>query len=119
MSEADTCRTYVLPKLYAAGWTDEQIREQVTFTDGRIVPAGSGHARKAGKRADYVLRYRTDLAVAVVEAKAEYNTPGAGLQQAMDYAETLGLRFAYATNWLGVWVYWPCCQCLPAFTKLI
>ena len=43
LSEADTCRTYVLPKLYAAGWTDEQIREQVTFTDGRIVPAGSGH----------------------------------------------------------------------------
>ena len=48
VSEADTCRTYVLPKLYAAGWTDEQIREQVTFTDGRIVPAGNSHARKAG-----------------------------------------------------------------------
>ena len=94
VSEADTCRTYVVPKLYAAGWTDEQIREQVTFTDGRIVPAGNSHARKAGKRADYVLRYRADLALAVVEAKAEYKTAGAGLQQAMDYAETLGLRFA-------------------------
>jgi type I restriction enzyme R subunit len=37
-TEADTCRTYVVPKLHAAGWDDEQIREQVTFTDGRIVP---------------------------------------------------------------------------------
>jgi type I restriction enzyme R subunit len=107
LSEADTCRTYVLPKLYAAGWTDEQIREQVTFTDGRIVPAGSGHARKPGKRADYVLRYRADLAVAVVEAKADYKTPGAGMQQAMDYAETLGLRFAYSTNGLGIVTFTP------------
>lgn len=40
LTEADTCRKYVLPKLYAAGWTDEQISEQKTFTDGRIVVAG-------------------------------------------------------------------------------
>ena len=102
MSEADTCRTYVLPKLYAAGWTDEQIREQVTFTAGRIVPAGSSYARKPGRRADYLLRYRPDLAIAAVEAKAEYKHPGAGLQQAMEYAEVLGLRFAYSTNGLGI-----------------
>ena len=37
LTEADTCRRYVLPKLYAAGWTDEQISEQRSFTDGRIV----------------------------------------------------------------------------------
>jgi type I site-specific restriction endonuclease len=41
LTEADTCRRYVLPKLYAAGWTDEQISEQKSFTDGRIVVAGS------------------------------------------------------------------------------
>ncbi len=102
MSEADTCRTYVIPKLYAAGWTDEQIREQVTFTAGRIIPAGQSHTRKAGKRADYVLRYRADFPIAVVEAKAEYKKPADGLQQAMDYAETLGLRFAYSTNGHGI-----------------
>jgi type I site-specific restriction endonuclease len=59
LSEADTCRIYVLPKLYAAGWTDEPIREQVTFTDGRIVPVARGHVRRPGKRADYVLRCRS------------------------------------------------------------
>jgi len=102
MSEADTCRTYVLPKLYAADWTDEQIREQVTFTDGRILPAGNSHTRLPRKRADYILRYRDDFPIAVLEAKAEYKKPADGLQQAMDYAEILGLRFAYSTNGKGI-----------------
>jgi type I restriction enzyme R subunit len=102
MTEADTCRTYVVPKLHTAGWTDEQIREQVTFTDGRIIPVGAGHTRKQGKRADYILRYRTDFPIAIVEAKAEYKHPGDGLQQAMEYAEILGYRFAYSTNGKGI-----------------
>lgn len=102
MSEADTCRTYILPKLYAAGWTNEQIREQVTFTDGRIIPLGAHHTRKERKRADYVLRYTPDFPLAIVEAKAEYKHPGDGLQQAMDYAEILGIRFAYSSNGRGV-----------------
>ncbi|MBM3854674.1 MAG: hypothetical protein FJ399_16235 [Verrucomicrobia bacterium] len=53
LSEADTCRTYVLPKLYAAGWTDDQINEQRTFTDGRIMVAGTKVWRRPQKRADY------------------------------------------------------------------
>lgn len=101
-TEADTCRTYVVPRLHAAGWNDDQIREQVTFTDGRIIPTGKGHVRKPGKRADYVLRYRADFPIAVVEAKAEYKNAGDGLQQAMEYAEILGLRFAYSTNGKGI-----------------
>jgi type I restriction enzyme R subunit len=98
INEADTCRQYVLPKLYAAGWTDDQIREQKTFTDGRIVIAGSRPFRRAQKRADYLLRYRRDFPIAVVEAKAAYKTAGDALQQAKVYADILGLKFAYATN---------------------
>src|SRR3989442_908840 len=98
LSEADTCRTYVIPKLYAAGWTDDQISEQKTFTDGRIVVAGSKVIRKPQKRADYLLRYRRDFAIAVVEAKSEYKKAGDGLQQAKDYAQILDLKFAYSTN---------------------
>ena len=51
-TEADTCRKYVLPKLYAAKWTDDQIFEQHYFTDGRIVVVGGKHYRKPGKKAD-------------------------------------------------------------------
>ena len=69
MNEADTCRTLVTPKLRSAGWTDEQIREQVTFTHGRSVPSGGQVARKVQKRADYLLYYQSKFKVAVIEAK--------------------------------------------------
>jgi type I restriction enzyme R subunit len=103
-NEADTCRRYVVPRLQAAGWENDphRINEQVTFTDGRIVVAGRRTRRRPGKRSDYILRYRPDLAIAVVEAKSDYATPGDGLQQAKEYAEILGLKFAYATNGHGI-----------------
>jgi type I restriction enzyme R subunit len=102
LTEADTCRKFVLPKLYAAGWTDDQISEQKSFTDGRIVVAGAKVKRRPQKRADYLLRYRRDFPIAVVEAKAIYSNPGDGLQQAKEYAQILGLKFAYATNGRGI-----------------
>ncbi|MCB2141390.1 DEAD/DEAH box helicase family protein [bacterium] len=104
LNEADTCRRYIVPKLQTAGWDDDphRINEQVTFTDGRIIVSGRQGRRKPGKRADYILRFRPDMPIAVVEAKPSYATPGHGLQQAKDYAEILGLRFAYATNGHGI-----------------
>lgn len=101
-TEADTCRTYVLPALYAAGWTDDQIREQVSFTPGRIIVAGGKVRRGKRKRVDYLLSYTRDRPLAVVEAKAEFRLAGDGLQQAKDYAEVLDLRFAYSTNGPGI-----------------
>src|ERR1039457_6703026 len=98
LNEADTCRTYVLPKLYNAGWEDTQISEQKSFTDGRLMLVGNRAIRRPQKRADYLLRYRRDFPIAVVEAKAAYRTAGDGLQQAKEYAQILGLKFAYATN---------------------
>ena len=101
-TEADTCRKYILPKLYDAGWSDDQISEQKTFTDGRIVVSGNKCFRKKPKRADYLLRYKRDFMIAVVEAKASYKNPGGGLQQAKEYAGMLGLKFAYSTNGHGI-----------------
>ena len=101
-TEADTCRKYVLPKLYASGWTDDHIHEQRTFTDGRIVVAGNRTIRRKQKRADYLLRYRPDFAIAIVEAKADYKKPGDGLGQAKQYAQVLGIKFAYSTNGHGI-----------------
>ena len=70
MNEADTCHTYVLPKLKSAGWEDEYITEQLVLTPGRIVPIGERHTRKEGLRPDYVLFIRQNIPIAVVEAKA-------------------------------------------------
>jgi type I restriction enzyme R subunit len=102
LTEADTCRKYVLPKLYASGWSDDHINEQRTFTDGRIVVAGNRTIRRKQKRADYLLRYRPDFAIAIVEAKADYKKAADGLGQAKDYAQVLGLKFAYSTNGHGI-----------------
>ena len=71
LTEADTCRKYVVPKLQGAGWENEphSIAEQRFFTDGRIIVRGSQAVRRPGKKADYLLRYTRDFPIAVVEAK--------------------------------------------------
>ncbi len=97
-SEADTCRKEVTPKLYDAGWNDDQILEQRTFTDGQIIVIGKVARRAKPKKADYLLRYSQNFPIAIVEAKKKYKSAAAGLQQAKDYAEILQLNFAYATN---------------------
>src|SRR3990172_7986969 len=102
ITEADTCRKYVVPKLYSSGWNDDQISEEKTFTDGRIVVTGEKYIRKKQKRADFLLKFRRDFSIAVVEAKSAYKNTGDGLQQAKEYAEILGLKFAYSTNGKGI-----------------
>ncbi len=93
MNEADTCRIHVTPKLQQAGWEQHphSLTEQKTFTDGRVEVHGNQVRRKERKRADYLLRYTRDFSIAVVEAKAEGEPPGKGLQQAKEYAEILGV----------------------------
>ena len=100
MTEADTCRKFIVPLLQQAGWDNEPyaIAEQRSITDGRIVPVGKSFTRKKNKRVDYLLKYRRDKPLAVVEAKAHYKEAADGMQQAKDYAELLDLRFCYASN---------------------
>lgn len=100
MNEADTCRKLIRPQLEAAGWDNlpHLYNEQTSFTDGRIVVAGAKVRRRKRKVADFLLRYTRDLTLAVVEAKADEEPAGTGMQQAKEYAEILGLKFAYATN---------------------
>ncbi|MDR0816005.1 MAG: DEAD/DEAH box helicase family protein [Desulfovibrio sp.] len=99
-TEADTCRTLITPALQAAGWESgsHSIAEQRTFTDGRIIVHGNSATRRQAKRADYILCYTRDFPIAVVEAKAEDKPAADGLQQAREYAEILGLKFAYASS---------------------
>ena len=100
ITEADTCREFVTPRLVEAGWgaAPHVIGEQRTFTNGRIIVAGGKVQRGRQKRADYLLYYRRDFPLAVVEAKEAGLPAETGVQQAREYAEILGLKFAYATN---------------------
>lgn len=100
LTEADTCREYVTPAIQMAGWGDapHAIGEQHVITAGRILLIGGKARRAKQRRADYILYHRRDFPIAVVEAK-EIGLPAEnGVQQAREYAQMLGLRFAYATN---------------------
>ena len=99
LTEQDICSQFILPSIKNSGWDGAtQIREQKTFTAGRIHIHGKTISRGERKRADFILYYKNHMPVAVVEAKDNKNTPGAGLEQAKDYARSLGLPFAYSSN---------------------
>jgi len=97
-NEADTCRKYVLPKLKEWDTKPHFLTEQYYIDAGRILTTGGKVRRRKRKFADYLLCYTRDFPLAVVEAKRKYKHAQDGLQQAKDYAELLGLRFAYSTN---------------------
>ena len=101
LSERDICTKFITPSLVAAGWNiDTQIREEVSFTDGRIYVRGKIHTRGKQKRADHILYYKPNIPIAIIEAKDNNHTVGAGMQQALGYADakTLDIPFVFSSN---------------------
>ena len=98
LSEQDICYRYITPAIEKAGWQKTQIRMEYSFTDGPVIVRGNIATRGKGKRADYLLSYKTNLPLAVVEAKDNNHSIGDGMQQAIDYAVILDVPFAYASN---------------------
>ncbi|MHA4870448.1 EcoAI/FtnUII family type I restriction enzme subunit R [Duganella sp. PWIR1] len=99
LSERDICTKYITPAITTAGWDlHSQIREEVSFTKGRVIVRGKLHARGEQKRADYILYYKSNIPIAVIEAKENGHSVGAGMQQALNYAETLGVPFVFSSN---------------------
>ena len=102
LPERDIRTTFITPALRGAGWGEKrQIREELSFTKGRITVRGKLVSRGQGKRADYVLYYKPNVPIAVVEAKDNTHAMGDGMQQALDYAETLNIPFAFSSNGEG------------------
>jgi len=75
-----------------------QVREEVPFTDGRIIVQGKLHTRGKRKRADYILYYKPNQPIAIIEAKRNDKPVGAGMQQALEYAEILHIPFVFTSN---------------------
>lgn len=99
LSERDICTKFITPAVKKAGWDEmTQIREEVSFTKGRIIVRGKMVSRGQGKRADYILYYKPNIPLALIEAKDNTQAVGAGLQQALEYAETLDIPFVFASN---------------------
>lgn len=98
LSERDICSKFINPALEQAGWTAHQIREEVTFTNGQIMVRGKLHTRGERKRADYVLYYKKNIPLAVIEAKDNNHSLGSGMQQALSYADCLQVPFVFSSN---------------------
>ena len=99
LSERDVCTKFITPAVVTAGWDlQTQIREEVSFTKGRIVVRGKLHSRGKAKRADYILYARPNLPIALIEAKDQSHSVGDGMQQALNYAETLDIPFVFSSN---------------------
>ena len=99
LSERDICTKFITPAIEKAGWDlQSQVREEVTFTAGRIIVRGKLHSRGKQRRADYVLYHKKNQPIAVVEAKENKQSVGAGMQQALGYAEALDVPFVFSSN---------------------
>ena len=99
LSERDICTKFITPALRNAGWDEmAQIREEVSFTKGRIIVRGKLVHRGRGKRADYILYYKPNIPIALIEAKDNTHAMGDGMQQGLDYAETLHIPFVFSSN---------------------
>jgi len=99
LSERDICSKFITPALTRAGWNLlSQIREEVSFTKGRIIVRGKLVTRGQARRADYVLYYQPHLPLALIEAKDNRHAVGDGMQQALEYATVLDIPFVFASN---------------------
>lgn len=99
LSERDICTKFITPAILKAGWNkDSQIREEVSFTAGKVIVRGKLVSRGKGKRADYILYYKNNIPLAVIEAKDNKHSVGAGIQQAIEYAKTLDIPFVFSSN---------------------
>ena len=99
LSERDICSKFIGPAIKRAGWDGMmQIREEVAFTKGRIIVRGKLVTRGKAKRADYILYFKPNIPIAIVEAKDNNHSVGDGMQQALDYATTLNIPFVFSSN---------------------
>jgi type I restriction enzyme R subunit len=99
LSERDICTKFIAPAIRQAGWDiQKQVREEVSFTKGRIIVRGKLHSRGKARRADFILYHQPNLPIAVIEAKDNKHTVSSGIQQALDYAEALDVPFVFSSN---------------------
>lgn len=99
LSERDICTKFITPAIEKVGWDKQtQLLEEVSFTDGKIYVRGKLTARGKQKRADYILYYKPNIPIAIIEAKDNNHSVRAGIQQALDYAQILDIPCVFSSN---------------------
>ena len=99
LTEADIRTKFITPAIVASGWDlMTQLREEAYFTKGRVMVRGKTVSRGEANKADYLLFYKPNLPIAVIEAKDNNHTVASGMGQALEYAEILDVPFAFSSN---------------------
>ena len=99
LSEMDIRTKYITPAIVSAGWSSiSQMREEYKVTNGRIIARGKSCKREAPLKADYVLFYKPNKPIAIVEAKDNKHTMADGMQQALQYADMMDVPFVFSSN---------------------
>jgi type I restriction enzyme R subunit len=99
LSERDICTKFITPSLSQSGWNiHSQVREEVNITNGRVLVKGNSVSRAKQKRADYILYFKPNIPIAIIEAKDNNHSVGAGMQQALEYARMMDVPFVYSSN---------------------
>src|SRR5690606_8145855 len=101
LGESDICDLFITPAIKDAGWDPyTQIRREVTLTPGPVIVRGEMSARNKNKKkfADYVLAWKPGTRIAVIEAKDNNHSVSHGMQQALCYANILGIPSAFSSN---------------------
>lgn len=105
MTEEEVKLNYITPAIERAGWDRKFIRMEYPITAGKIVVRGEKAFRLTKKRADYLLFYKENMPLAIVEAKDSSHVIGDGMLQAQEYAKKLDVRFVYTSNGDGFLFY--------------
>jgi type I restriction enzyme, R subunit len=99
LSESDIKAKFITPAIIGAGWDEQtQLGREIFFTDGRIYVKGKLTARGKRKFADYILFYKPNVPIAIIEAKDNKHSVSGGIQQALGYANTLDIPFVFSSN---------------------
>jgi type I restriction enzyme, R subunit len=99
LSEADICAKFITPAVLGSGWKEQtQLVREVHFTKGQIHVRGKMVTRGKSKFADYILYYKPNIPIAIIEAKDNIHSVGDGMQQALEYAEILNIPFVFSSN---------------------
>src|SRR5690606_27079350 len=99
LSESDIKAKFITPAILNAGWDElTQLGREIFFTDGRIYVKGKLTARGKRKFADYILFYKPNVPIAIIEAKDNKHSVRGGIQQALGYADTLDIPFVFSSN---------------------
>ena len=99
LSEMDIRTKFITPAITNAGWDSiTQMREEYKVTNGRIIARGKSCKREAPLKADYVLFYKPNKPIAIVEAKDNKHTMADGMQQALQYASMMNVPFVFSSN---------------------